>query len=211
VLARSPSPVAQAAVWREVSTTTRYPARFRASCSGSHRQPVASIPMRSSGGAPQRASWVPSPAYPAAVASTLSAFCRTAPLGASSAHTTWLRLATSIPTTQRTAGSSIAPPPLAARARQLCVAWPGGGLASRVRSPCPWALARPPRRRGRRSRSAIDRARTGGRRGRLLTSVEPQGGDEARRLPATGRAAPGPPRPRAIYKGGGPELAPPDG
>jgi ketosteroid isomerase-like protein len=60
-----------------------------------------------------------------------------------------------------------------------------GGPASRVRSPCSWALGL----RGRRSRSAIDRARTGGRRGRLFASVAriaPKGGSEPVACPPRG-------------------------
>ena len=83
-----------------------------------------------------------------------------------------------------------------------CVAWQRPGLPGAVTLSIG---ARPaPAGRGRRSCSAIDRARAGGRRGRLLTSVTssvPKGGDEARRLPATGRGPSGPLRPLAIYKG----------
>ena len=54
---------------------------------------------------------------------------------------------------------------------------------------------------GRRSCSAIDRARTGGRRGRSFCVGHAKGEDDSRRLPATGRGPSGSHRPRAICKG----------
>ncbi len=94
---------------------------------------------------------------------------RWAPLGASSAQPTCARLATALPTTQRISGASMAFPSSysgmltrLASACDLAGFWPlgRGSLVHRRSSP------------GRqRSSSAIDRATTRGRRGRLFSSV----------------------------------------
>src|SRR5437762_2691204 len=86
---------------------------------------------------------------------------------ASMAQTTWLRLATSIPTTHWIWGSSM--DSLLHRSSGGTAAWPlGSGHLVHRRSA----------RGDRRSSSAIDPTHPRGRHGRLFTSVEPKGGTE---------------------------------